>query len=279
MRFSYRVFLDAYAHFSKDNGWAFASHVALSILTSLFPFLIFVTALAGFLGLRNLSEEAVSALFATWPVEVATPLALEVHHVLTEGRGGILTLGGGLAVYFASSGVEALRIALNRAYDVNDARPWWLLRLESLAYVLVGAVALLTWAFLVVLAPLILLVLRQLVPGLAEIETLVTIARLAIASGVLLLALVIVHKCLPARRATFAEILPGITLTFVLWAAAGAAFGSYLAQFARGYVSTYAGLTSVMIALVFLNMLAAIFVFGGELNAALLRARRDGRRK
>ena len=61
-----------------------------------------------------------------------------------------------LAIYFASSGIESLRIGLNRAYNVSEPRPWWLLRLELIAYVLVGAVALLALAFLVVLAPLIL---------------------------------------------------------------------------------------------------------------------------
>jgi membrane protein len=43
----------------RDDGWAIASHIALSILTSLFPFLIFVTALAGFLGSKNLGDEGV----------------------------------------------------------------------------------------------------------------------------------------------------------------------------------------------------------------------------
>jgi membrane protein len=50
-------------------------------------------------------------------------------------------------------------------------------------------------------------------------------------------------------------------------------FGSYLAEFPNVYVSYYAGLASVMIALVFLYLTASIFVFGGELNAAILRAR------
>jgi membrane protein len=55
MRFVFRVLYDAFMRFSQDDGWAIASHIALSILTSLFPFLIFVTALAGFLGPKNLA--------------------------------------------------------------------------------------------------------------------------------------------------------------------------------------------------------------------------------
>lgn len=276
MHLGYRIFLDAYSRFSDDDGWALASHITLSTLTCLFPFLIFVAALAGFLGSERLADEAVAALFETWPEQVAAPLSREVRQVLTEERGGVLTFGAMLAVYFASSGVEALRIALDRAYGVANKRPWWRLRLESIAFVLVGAVALLTWALLVVLAPLVWIVLCRHVPGLAEIEAPVTFGRLVIASVILIVALLFVHQLLPAQRTKLAEIMPGVALTFVLWAAAGVAFGAYLARFAGGYVTTYAGLASAMLVLVFLNLLATIFVFGGELNAALMRASRVG---
>jgi len=177
--------------------------------------------------------------------------------------------------------VEAVRIGLNRAYAVRDSRPWWLLRLESIAYVFVGAFSLLTLAFLVVLAPLIWAAVLHFAPGLEPLNRLITVGRFAIASLVLLLALVLSHKFLPAGRRSLREIAPGILLTFALWIAAGIAFGSYLAQFARNYVTTYAGLASVMIALVFLYMIASIFIFGGELNAAILRAKRkrDGNMK
>ena len=60
MRFVFRVLHDAFMRFSQDDGWAIASHIAFSILTSLFPFLILVTALAGFLGSKNLGDEGVA---------------------------------------------------------------------------------------------------------------------------------------------------------------------------------------------------------------------------
>ena len=68
------------------------------------------------------------------------------------------------------------------------------------------------------------------------------------------------------------EITPGIIATLVLWLAAGAGFGRYLAEFSFTYVNTYAGLASAMIALVFLYWTATIFIYGGELNAARRRA-------
>ena len=173
MRFVFRIFYDAIMHFSQDDGWAIASHIALSILTSMFPFLIFVTALASFIGTKSLADEVhelVHILLQTWPPQVAAPIANEIHNVLTHSRSGLLTISVILAIYFSSSGVEAVRIGLNRAYDVRDSRPWWLMRLESIAYIFVGAFALLTLAFLVVLAPLIWVAMLHFAPGLEPLS-------------------------------------------------------------------------------------------------------------
>ncbi len=268
------VMLDAFYRLGEDDGWAIASHLAMSTLTSMFPFLIFVTALAGFIGSSNLAEAATQLIFDVWPRQVAAPIATEIHNVLTIPHGSLLTIGALLAVYFSSSGVEAFRIGLNRAYGVRERRTWWLLRLESIAYVLVGALALLALAFLVVLAPLIWSAVLAYAPEVSELAGFVTAARYGLVSLILIMSLVIAHKWLPAEKRTFAQIAPGITLTVVLSILFSWLFGAYLAEYARNYVSTYGGLASVMIALVFLYSISGIFVYGGELNAAIIRRRR-----
>jgi membrane protein len=91
---------------------------------------------------------------------------------------------------------------------------------------------------------------------------------------VLIVALLIVHQWLPAGRRSFMQIAPGIAATLLLWLATGAAFGRYLAEYAFAYVSMYAGLASAMVALVFLYVCASIFIFGGELNSAIAKARK-----
>ncbi len=88
-----------------------------------------------------------------------------------------------------------------------------------------------------------------------------------------MIALVVAHKWLPAGRRAFSEIGPGIAATLVLWLASGMMFGRYLAEFPSVYVGYYGGLASVMIALVFLYFTSSIFIYGGELNAAIRRVR------
>jgi len=267
------IFLDAYQQFAAHDGFAIASHIALTTLISMFPFLIFITALAGFIGSQELADAAANSLFETWPKQVAEPVTKELHNVLTQSHGDLLTLGIALSVYFSASGVDALRVGLNRAYGRLESRPWWVTRLESIAFVIVGALASLALGFLVILAPLLWSMAVHALPKLEPFHGLVIFTRFAIAGSVLLLALFLLHAYLPAERHKFRDLAAGIVSTMLLWVAAAYVFGAYLAAFARNYTHTYAGLASVMIALAFLYMIGAIFIFGGELNAAILRAR------
>jgi membrane protein len=274
MRRAFNIAGDAYWRFLADDGWAIASHIALSALMAMFPFFIVLTSLAGlFYGSSDLADEVANLMLATWPQEVAGPIAREIHNVLAITHTGALTLGAAFAIYFASSGVESLRIGLNRAYGVAETRHWILLRLESIAYVLVAAMGLLALGFLIVLGPLLFRTALRYAPWLAPLEGTVTLFRFAIAGVVLTIALFVAHKWLPAGRRRIVEILPGIVATLALWLVAGVAFGRYLAEYSVTYVSYYAGLASAMIALVFLYWTASIFVYGGALNAAIFRPR------
>ncbi|HZQ11757.1 MAG TPA: YihY/virulence factor BrkB family protein [Pseudolabrys sp.] len=273
------MLVEAFRHFLADDGWAIASHIALSTLMAMFPFLIIVTALAGFFfGSKDLADEAAKLLLEAWPKAVAAPIAEDITGVLTTTRGDVLTFGVLFALYFASSGVESLRVGLNRAYDLIEPRAWWVLRLESVVYVLVGAVAILAFSFLVVLGPVIWDRLVSYVPTLAPFYATVTLYRYGIAAAVLIVALFIVHLWLPAGRRSFIDIAPGIGVTLLLWLVSGAVFGRYLASYAFAYVSMYAGLASAMVALVFLYLCATIFIYGGELNSVVGQARDKKRR-
>jgi membrane protein len=274
VRYIYLIVMDAFYTFLADDGWAIASHIALSGLMALFPFLIVLTSLAGFFGSKELADQAAELMLQVWPKQVADSISGEVHDVLTTTRTDVLTIGAVLSVYFASNGVEALRIALNRAYAVVEMRSWYWLRLEAIGYTLVAAFTALAMAFLIVLGPLIIAAARRHIPLVIESnESILTFLRYGITIGALIVALFILHAWLPAGRRRFLQILPGIVFTMVASLISGVVFGQYLARFANNYVTMYAGLASVIIALVFLYFIAAIFVYGGELNAAIIKSR------
>jgi membrane protein len=277
LRSLHQVLRDALGHFSRDDGFAMASHVALSALMAIFPLLIFIAALAGYFGLEGAAEQVSDLVFEAWPDQVAEPVVREIHQVLTVPRGDVLTFGVVAALWFASNGIEAVRTALNRAYRQRETRSFLLLRIQSLGLVILGAVILIAYTFLVVLAPLVIAAITAWFPAAEELLASFDVARYSLAGILLVTGLVMVHWLLPAGRRGFLEMLPGVLVTLLLWMVSGAAFGAYLARFAN-YVSTYGGLAGIMTALVFLYICSLAFLLGGELNAALIRQRVLSRR-
>lgn len=266
------VISDALGHLNDDDGWAMASHVALSALMAVFPFLIFVAALAGFIGEADLASRVAALLFDTWPEDVAGPIADDVQSVLAQPQSGLLTISVAITIYLASNGVEAVRTALNRAYRVKETRSFFFLRAQSLLFVVVGAVASLVFAFIGVLGPLLFDWLARYVPEIEPFQTTFLFVRLVVTGLILAVALVAAHLWLPAGRPPAPSLWPGIVITLALWLLAAWIFGYYLQRFAN-YAAYYAGLASVVTAIFFMYLVALIMIFGAEFNAALARRR------
>ena len=271
------VTFDVLRRFEAHYGWAIAAHVAMSALLAIFPFLIFVTALAAFLGAGDASASVVHLIFDTWPAGVAGPLATEVDKVLTTPRGGVLTVGVLLTLWVTSSAVESLRIALGRAYDSPTSKPIWLSRLQSMWFVALGAFGLVMVAVFIVGWPIVwgyaLNYVSNAFPQYAaqfvSYELISNVARYAVTITVVTAGLTLTHLWLPGGRRTVRQVLPGVVLTVTFWILGATFFSVYLSHFAD-YASTYAGLAGVMTAIVFLNASAALFILGAEVNAALL---------
>ena len=265
-----RILYDALGHFNDDDGWSMASHLAITALMALFPFLIFATTLASFLGAQAFADTAVHLVFDIWPEQIAAPISREVINVLTVQRSDLLTYGALLAGFFASNGVESLRTALNRAYRVAETRSFLFRRVQSLAFVVIATVGFLAISVLLVFAPLLARLAEAKFEWIEPYMGTITLWRFVIASTVIVLGLIAVHIWLPAGKRRFVDIVPGIIFTLIAWLAGSTMFAGYLDRFSS-YVTTYAGLASIMIAVVFLYIVSLIFILGGELNASISR--------
>ncbi|WP_170760032.1 YihY/virulence factor BrkB family protein [Ruegeria lacuscaerulensis] len=264
----------AVVRFDAKNGFVMSSHVAMSLMLALFPFVLFTVALAGALSQDYVTDELIELIFGAWPSDVAGPIVAELRSVLAESGSGVITLGGLLAVFFASNGVMAVRKAMNQAYHDRDSWPFWKTRLLCFGLVIIGGITILIIAAVEVVLP----VYTQLVSEKTDVNVSewLSVDRLrwtftvAVPAGVVVLA----HLILPTGRHKLRQILPGVLLTLALWAAGGWGFSVYIAQFAT-YSATYAGLAGVMAALIFLYLCAAILILGAEYNGALMDLESD----
>jgi membrane protein len=249
-----------------DEGMELSGYIAFSAFLALFPFLIFLAALAGFLGTRETAQEIVDAMFRLLPTDVAETLAPAVREVIGARQGGLLTFGILATLWFSSNGIEALRTGLNRAYGVSEQRALWWLRLQSMAFVIGGGLIILFLSLAVILGPLVWRVLGPAVDQLLETRLVFGTARYAVATVLLLVSLLLLHRWLPNTRQAFTRILPGVCATTALWLIGAALFAWYVGHLAD-YAAFYGSLGGVAITLMFFYVTAIVFIFGAEINA------------
>lgn len=271
------VLLVALRRMAADEAVTLAGNIAFRTLFSAFPFLIFLTALAGFFGNEALAQGVVEYLLSVAPKELVEPLAREIHSILTVPRTGLLSLGALVTIWSAMGGVDSVRVGLNRAYNVRERRPILVIYATGVLFVILAAVMLLVLALLIVFAPVIVAFLDAHAPQLKETTGAFSLLRIPLALLVLFVGLTMSHMFLPAKRLGFLAILPGVLLTVVVWIGLSVAYSIYLVRFAT-FASMYASLSGVFAALFFLYLSALVLLLGGEVNRvlALRRGERIG---
>jgi membrane protein len=269
------VFWEAQLRLWADEALPLAGNIAFRTILASFPFLIFVTSLAGFLGSVGLAEVTVAFVLEMAPEEVVNPLAPQIHTVLDGDRGDLVSIGLVLTLWAAIGAVDSIRVALNRAYDLKEHRTTIVLYVMYTLFTVVAALALLAVAFLMVLSPFTSRVMVHVLPGAADAPHLFEILRYPAAVCILTIFLFGAHIFLPSSWRRWSDLWPGILLTLCVWLAIGIGYSAYLSNFAN-YSRYYGGLAGIMAALFFVYLAAIALIFGGEINRAI-RLRRKWR--
>ena len=274
-RAAWAVLREASLRLWSDDAFGLAGNVAFRALLAIFPFLIFTSSLTAFIGDRSMADTLIDFLIAIVPQELVGPIVTEVEQVMTVPRGGVLSIGILLTIWFAVGGVDGVRVGLNRAYGIRETRSTLALYAVQVAVVVVAGLALVVVGYLLVLAPRLGSMLHTMMPGFDPASVTIGLIRYPAAAVILVAALFVAHVSLPARRSRFENVWPGVLFTFVVWTLLAAAFSFYLSSFAS-YSSYYAGLAGIVAALYFVYLAALVLIFGGEFNRAL-RIRRLAR--
>lgn len=250
------------------DGIEIAGFIAYTGLVSLFPFVIFLFALAGFLGDTTTAQTIVGAAFEQLPREVAQTLSPIIADIFKNEQPGLMTLGIVGTLWVTSSGVEALRVGCSRSWEIAEKRPLWRRRLTSFAFVAVGAISALAASLIVVVAPLVLHYIQTLVTIPAIFLVVATALRIGLAFVLMACTMALLYRYLPMRTIAWKRVFPGAWLASALWIVLATLFSFYLSR-SGDYSVTYGSLGGVVITLLFLHFSAIIFLFGVEYSAVL----------
>lgn len=261
------ILKQAVKDFFADDMTTYASALSYQVLFSLFPFVLFLIALLGFLNLSSFFDWLRQNAEMMLPQESMGPVN-EVINDLQQQKGGLMSFGVIIALWTASAAVRATMNALNVAYDVEEGRPAWKLYPLSVLYTIgIAGMMILAAAFLMVGPQAIQWLTQQI--GLEQVfVTVWAWLRWPAALFLLTLAVALVYYVAPDVEQEFRFITPGATLAVIVWVLASLAFNYYVSNFAD-YNATYGSIGAIIALLFYFFLSAAVMLFGAEINAVI----------
>lgn len=258
---------DSVKDFLADDMTTYASALSYQVLFSLFPFILFLIALLGFLNMSSFFDWLRQHAAMMLPQDSMQQVD-NVIGELQQQKGGLMSFGVIVALWTASAAVRATMNALNVAYDVEEGRPAWKLYPLSVLYTIgIAGMMILAAAFLMV-GPQ---AMQWLAYQVGMEQTFVTVwawLRWPAALLLLTLAVAVVYYVAPDVEQDFRFITPGAVIAVVVWVATSLAFNYYVSNFAD-YGATYGSIGAIIALLFYFFISAAVMLFGAEINAVI----------
>jgi membrane protein len=256
---------------SEDDCLGLAAQLAYYFFLALFPAILFLLAIASFFPLTNFTDDLVRTLRPIAPADVLRLLEDQLRRISDSDSGGILTIGILGAIWSSSAAVIAIIGSLNRAYDIEEGRPWWKVRLIAIGLTMALALLVVISFTLIVAGPSIAEHLASTF-GLGPVfEWSWDILQWPVAFFLVCSAVGLVYYYAPDAEQEWVWITPGALIGTVLWVLVSLAFKFYVARFAD-YNATYGAVGGVIVLLLWFYISGLAILVGAELNAEIEHA-------
>ncbi|TYP70235.1 YihY/virulence factor BrkB family protein [Paenibacillus methanolicus] len=262
----WRFAQNLYCRFQDDEVPAMGAQLTYYLILSFFPFLIFIIAVLSFADLTV--RDVIDGIRLVLP-ETSTSTISEAFEEIQQSRSGsLLSFGLLITLWSASNGVSAVIKALNKAYDVEETRPFWKVKGISLLFTVILA--------LVIVSSMVMLIFGRVIgdnlykwtqlPG--SFDVIWGIAQFVLPIAIMAVVFALMYMFVPNLHLKFKEVLPGAIFTTVGWIVTSLAFSFYVNHFGS-YSKTYGSIGGIIVLLTWLYLSSIVLVIGGEINAVL----------
>ena len=263
-----RVMLLAMRNYVMHQSANQAGSLAFSSVLAMFPLLILLSASAGFVGQPGAAAALADRVMEYAPQAVRDAMQPVIKQVLAQRSQALLAIGVLATLWTASSGVQAIRSALNRAYGIERGLPFWKARIKVTLFTVITGTGVLAAFSSVVVMPYV----WQLLEANARVGQDTIWLHNSVRYGSAFLVLVVLYALLygwlPDIRQRLYTVMPGALVGAALWVAAAATL-SYTLRTAGKLALLYGSFAGVVATLVFLYISATTLIFGAEINGVL----------
>jgi membrane protein len=254
-----------------DNCLNLAAQLAYYFFLALFPALLFLVAIISFIPIEGLRDMVTSTLSRVAPGEVITIIQDQIDKIAQSKNGGLLTVGVLGAIWSTSSGVNAIIDTLNQAYDIQERRPWWKVKLIAVGLTVALAVFIVISFSLVMVGPKLgETIASKLYLGQAFVWTW-NVLQWPFVFALVAFAVAIIYYFAPDAEQRWIWITPGSVVATTLWLLISLGFKFYVGHF-ENYNATYGAIGGVIVLMLWFYLSGLAVLTGAELNAEIEHA-------
>lgn len=257
-----------------DDVLGLAAQLAYYFFLALFPAILFLLALASFFPLHNLTDDIGRVLGPVASPEMVELIQDQMRRLGNAESGGLLTFGVLGAIWSSSAALVSIVGALNRAYDIEESRPWWKVRLVALGLTIGLALIVLLAISIVLAGPSLADYLQQQGWG-APLAWAWLVLEWPLVFLLVTVAIGLVYYIGPDAEQDWHWITPGALLATTLWLVASLGFKLYVTNF-TDYNASYGAVGGVIVLLLWFYVSGIALVLGAELNAEIEHASPHG---
>ena len=244
----------------EDDLISAANDMTYKLFFSIFPFLIFLMSVVGFLKLDI--EKLTAQISSILPYSLVEPVQNFIIEITRVRSANILSFSLIISIYGASAGFSTAMRSINKTYGQKDTRKIFIKIPVSIALVLIFTVIILVSFALIVFGDIIL--------NFVKYKFLNNIIRYIISIVITFFSIILINKLAlyKSKKVSVKSLIPGTLFTVFLWFIISRAFNIYIDNFTN-YSAVYGSIAAVIIFMLWLNIMCIVLLLGSEINAAI----------
>ncbi|MCY6355129.1 YihY/virulence factor BrkB family protein [Clostridium sp. ZS2-4] len=264
------VFLRLLNKLKEDDILALGSQLAYSLLLSFFPFLIFLLTIIGFSSVT--SSDVLFSLKSILPKPAYELISTTIIEIFDSQKSDLLSFSLLVTIWISSNGFYAVIKGLNKAYDDDEKRPFWKVRVTSIICTFILVLMIIFSLVLLVLGNAIGMTLstRLNLPG--NFDILWKVLRYVITLVSMVFTFALIYMFTPTRNLVLKNVLPGAVFATIGWVVVSIGFAFYVDNF-NNYSRIYGSIGAVIILMIWLFLSSIILLTGGEINGLYLNSK------
>lgn len=250
-----------------------AAAFSYNFFLALFPAIIFFFTIIPYIPIDGFQDKLLDLLQEFIPKKAYDAVEGTLFDIVKRPRGGLLSVGFIMAMYFSTNGIHSLSEAFNQSKHTKETRTWVKQRLISILLVVILSSLVILAIVLLTLGPLVIdfLIKHNLLRDSFSYFLLVA-SKWIISAALLFFAFSFLYYLAPAASSRFRFISAGSTLSTILTILATVGFNFYVNSISK-YNSLYGSIGTLIIVMIWIFFNAMIVLIGYELNVSIVSAK------